>query len=227
MECKIEAENAKVLDKLVNQFPCTNITIQTTSNLLMIQVIQEDNSLIGNISLNNNFFAEYNCKKPQIQNIVKVKFYKQKMKVLHIKLTDYIFRLVWEFDTYKHKKEIYISDTDLYKLEYTIYQYVYIESKLFYEILKHFDCKNVELEFANNNLQLKTKERKIDISCSMDIESDIMGTFEIPTHNLRRIFALYDIFEKFCVGVGETRETINVLIEHLNLSVSIFCAAYV
>ncbi|KAM0677090.1 hypothetical protein BDAP_001551 [Binucleata daphniae] len=226
MECILESENAKILDKLLNQFSCTNITLQTTTNTFILQVIQDDNSLIANINLKNNFFVKYECSKSQIQNISKVRFYKRKMKRVLVRLNDYILSLTWEFDTHKHKKEIYISDTDLYNLEYASYEYMYVDAKLFYDLFKYFDCKNLEMIFSKNVIKLQSNENKKNISCEVEIESGVFGSFEIPVCNLKRVFGLCDVFEKFCIGIGSTRETINVLIEDYNISISVFCAAY-
>ncbi len=53
-----------------------------------------------------------------IFNISKIKFYKQKMLSLTIRVTQYLFTAIWRFETHEHKKELFIADTELYKLEF-------------------------------------------------------------------------------------------------------------
>ncbi len=63
MECELTTENAKTLDRISNTFFFNTYTISTTTNTVLLQIIQEDNTLICNITLNRDFFKNIDVSK--------------------------------------------------------------------------------------------------------------------------------------------------------------------
>ncbi|KAM0684835.1 hypothetical protein COBT_003956, partial [Conglomerata obtusa] len=165
MKCKLSTENSKTLDKIIGNFPCSIITFRTNSDSLLLQLIQEDKSIIVNLSLQLNFFIEYDFKAIQTQDIPRIKFYKPKMLELTLEVNEYTFVMKWTFSSFTHKMEIFLADSELYKLEFNIINYVKLDQTLLYNLVKHFNCKNIELIFEQSKLKIQSKEKKLQVGC--------------------------------------------------------------
>ncbi|KAM0676101.1 hypothetical protein GVAV_000063 [Gurleya vavrai] len=226
MECSISVENAKTIDKILKTFTTSTITIQTSSNSILLQLIQEDQSLIANCTFESEFFTTFNCSKNQINNIQTIYFYKPKMHKLDFILTKFKCILIWKFENYTHRKEIFLADTELYKLNFDIKYYVNLNQMLIFDLLKHFECKNIELKFQKNYLTMNSKDNRIETKCKLNIESEFESEIELPCYNLKRIVALYEISDSFGIGLNDDLESVNFIIEGINFIISIFCAAY-
>lgn len=226
MECEFTIENAKMLDKILNTFYYNVLTLNITENTILIQIIQEDKSLICNISLFKDFFKSIVVNEPMTFNISKIRFYKQKMLSLSIKITEFIFSLIWTFETHTHKKELYIADTELYKLEFNPIKTLYVDFYAVYEVLKHFHGKNLEIDFMEDKLKLKVKDNRSETFTVIKIENDMLYKIEMPLHNLKKIFSLLDINE-FCQIVFDANNTaLNFIIESPEFILSYFAAIY-
>lgn len=226
MECEITPDNARYIDKITSLSSFHMLTIQISANNLILQFIQEDKSLVCNITLTPSFFKILEIDEQTTFDIQCIKFYKPKMQSLKIKLTKYLFILKWMFPSHLYIKELCIADSNLYNLRFEPLHQIVLETYLMHEILKHYETKNVLLRYSECRMVVSGVSAKMSVETEISICSDSEGEIEVPLKNVRNVFELHDISNECVMTCDRDGVALNFVVGCVDFNVSMFLAIY-
>ncbi|EJW03446.1 hypothetical protein EDEG_02211 [Edhazardia aedis USNM 41457] len=236
IKLQISAKNAKKFDKIQSIFPNSDITIQITEQCMVAQYISEDKSLFLNITLHSIFFNKFeyeHLKLPFIFSIFQTKIYKAGMIYLDIEITTFIFRMIWHFNGYIFKKETFIADSDLYKLQYNPNVKLELDCTMFADILKYLNGNSLDMEVVKNgtmNLVAKSKKNAASTLVPVEIKywkfDDLSFQIDVPFSSLRKVFSNLDDFTVCAIFFENDDAPLNVILDGAGFNLSYFIAIY-
>lgn len=224
MECELSPHNAFLVDKLLNVFPYTSLTISTTAQNMTLQLIHIDSTVIMTITLLPMFFDHFHSK-PSVFTVGRQKLHTKNCTKVMLKSSEYKFTVKWLFAEYEHKREFYISDGSLYHIKFEVQYEIQLNIYTMYEIIKYYSTKNTILKF-DGGLSIVAKEQNTDIFCKIDMENEFVKEVEMITNNLKRIFSISDICDSVAMNFEEEDKTVNFVFQNTEMIISIFTATY-
>ncbi|KAK1351202.1 hypothetical protein CWI38_0957p0030 [Hamiltosporidium tvaerminnensis] len=219
MELELSPHNARILDSLLK----TETIIIKISENIIIQELSDSKSLLIQITLFPLFFTEY------LQNDLNFsfsfstpKFFKKGMKSLRIVITDLIISLSWKFNTYNYYKEIYISSTELYSLDFNEIKSINLDLVLLFEIIKYLKSDVIVLKFLENYFIISGENKSEKAVVYM--ENNFNEILKFPQKNIKTILELMTDTDECMLSIDALKKTACFISKFPEYLLSIFTA---
>jgi hypothetical protein len=220
MDCTLSAQNALVIDRILQCVKGTSISIDTTSRILL-QAVSSDRTMVLDLVLEASFFSAFESH-AVLLTIPKQRFHMRKMRHLRITKGEYLLTFEYVFDKHTFRRKVFLIAPHLYSVEHRPSFSSLVDASVLVEAFK--ELRGASATFTADDGTARLRSGGTEIAFAFRFGTALNISLIVP--NLRDILNVHGLFVECRMCYESPGSPLNFIFHSPEYRASFFTAVH-